>query len=146
MAFSNQHCFRLSPIFFVYEDRKNIADLIVETYSQLTVSVHYGQVIMSKLLWEKTDHYMTDNVSQNLEVVSLVAEIMRSDHKPNHLLCKSHMVKKLDNCNIDVLASIKTKVDLQEKMVAINPTLKPFFRGKEATVLSGIMTILKLVT
>ena len=148
LAFSDKQRFRLRPIFFAYEDRENIAYLIVESFCRLadSVSIHLNIVVVSKYLWEKTNNFMTDSVSKNLGVIDLVADMLKSEYKPHHILCKSHVVEKFDSCNINVLADLESRVNLQEKLIAINPSLKPFFRGKKAVVLSGIMAILKLVT
>ena len=89
---------------------------------------------------------MTDSVSKNLKIEDLVAEKLGSKHIPYHLLCKSHVVEKLDASNLNVLAAFKEKVKLQQHLEAINRALKPFFRGKKAVVIAGIQAILKLIS
>ena len=50
---------------------------------------------------------MTDSVSKNLKIEDLIGESLGSDHRPYHLLCKSHTVEKLDATNLEVLATIE---------------------------------------
>ena len=64
---------------------------------------------------------MTDSVSNNLNVKELVAEALQSNHKPYHLLCKSHFVKAFDCSNLDVLATVENQLNFHEKLTAINP-------------------------
>ena len=70
----------LRTMFFAYEDRKQITRLIIET---------------------------TDSVSKNLKVNELVAEASQFNHKPDHLLCKSHVVEAFDHYNLDMLATVE---------------------------------------
>ena len=67
-AFSSSEDFALRPVFFAYEDRQQIVDLLVETYHRLSLaaSVHLGQEITSKQLWGKTVSIMTDSVTKNV--------------------------------------------------------------------------------
>ena len=106
----------------------------------------YSRVITAKDLWENITHIMTDLVSKNLKIEDLVAEKLGSKHIPYHLLCKSHVVEKLDASNLDVLAAFEERVKLRQCLEAINPALKPFFRGKKAVVVADIQAILKLVS
>ena len=55
-------------------------------------------------------------------------------------------VEKLDSCNLTVLSDIEYKLKLCEKLEAVNPSLRSFFRGKKAIIVAGITAILKLVT
>ena len=148
LNFGNNKCFRLRPLFFAYEDRENIVKLILETYERLAIAagLALSQNVTAKILWEKTNHIMTDSVTKNLKVENFVAERLQSEYKPYHLLCKSHVVEKLDASNLTVLASLEDKVKLRQRLEAINPSLRPFFRGKKAVVVAGIQAILKLVT
>ena len=84
--------------------------------------------------------------SKNLKIEDLVAEKLGSKHIPYHLVCKSHVVEKLDTSNLDVLAAFEERVKLWQRLEAINPALKPFFRGEKAVVVAGIQAILKLVS
>ena len=97
-AFSSGEEFVLRPVFFAYEDRQQIVDLLVETYHRLllAVSVHLGQEITSKQLWEKSVSIMTDSVAKKLQIEDGIAETLNSIHIPYHLLCKSHTVEKTD--------------------------------------------------
>ena len=148
LIFSDGQRFRLRPIFFAYEDRVNIARLIVESYTRLshTVSVITNEKVDPKLLWEKTNNLMTDAVTKNLQIEDLIAASFGSTYMPNHLLCKSHTVEKMDQSNIKVLGDLESQVKLKEKLGLINPSLRPFFRGKKAICLAGITALLKLVT
>ena len=89
---------------------------------------------------------MTDSVSKNLKIEDLVAEKLGSKHAPYHLLCKGHVVEKLDASNLDVLAASEERVKLRQHLEAINPALKLFFRGKKTVVVAGILAILMLVS
>ena len=147
LNFSNNLRYRLRPIFFAYETKKNISDLIIETYKRLEESANIrSHKITAKELWEKTDAFMTDAVMKNLGVEKIVAERFRSEYKPYRLLCKSHTVEKIDDCNLKVLSKNERMVNLREKLENFNPALKPFFRGKKAVVLAGIHALTKLVS
>ena len=80
LIFSDCCRFPLQTMFFAYEDRKQITRLIIET---------------------------TDSVSKNLKVNELVAEASQFNHKPDHLLCKSHVVEAFDHYNLDMLATVE---------------------------------------
>ena len=47
-------------------------------------------------LWGKTDAVMTDAATKNLSIERHVANALRSDQIPYHLLHKSHTVETLD--------------------------------------------------
>ena len=140
--------FNLRPLFFAYEDRENISELIFETYSRLAAatSIALKQDIDANSLWGKTNNLMTDSVTKNLQIGELVAEKLQSLHVPYHLLCKAHVVEKFDATNLEVLASVEKCLKLRERMESINYALKPFFRGKSAIVVAGIYVVLKLVS
>ena len=96
--FSDQQKFRLRPLFFAYEDRKQITNLIVETYERLAAAATVFKKFEIKVtdLWERTDAFMSDVVAKNLEIEKTVPKIINSAHEPYHILCKSHTVEKLD--------------------------------------------------
>ena len=51
--------YNLRPLFFAYEDRENIAKLIIATYERLAVvgtSMKLGKDVITTGLWEKTIH------------------------------------------------------------------------------------------
>ena len=106
----------------------------------------YSCVIAANDLWENITHIMTDSFSKNLKIEDLVAEKLGSKHIPYHLLCKSHVVEKLDASNLDVLAAFEERVKLRQRLEAINPALNPSFRGKKTIVVAGVQAILKLVS
>ena len=101
--------------------------------------------ITSSQLWEQVDAFMTGSVAKNMDVEKMVPQIIRSNHIPYHLLCKSLTVEKLDKSTLDVLSQSEKCVSSKEKFESINSPLKPFFRGKIAIVESGISALLKLV-
>ena len=138
----------IGPLFFAYKDRENICRLIKETLERLSsaVALMYSCVITAKDLWKNITHIMNDSVSKNVKIEDLVAEKLGSKRIPYHLLCKSHVVEKLDASNLDVLAAFKERVKLRQCLEAINSALKPFFRGKKAVVVAGIQAIIKLVS
>ena len=61
LCFSNGGEYFLRPLFFAYEDRKQIAELLVETYSRLSVaaSVDKQESVTPAVLLGKTDAIMT---------------------------------------------------------------------------------------
>ena len=102
--------------------------------------------ITSSQLWEHVDAFMTDSVAKNLEVEKIVPQIIGSNHIPYHILCKSHIVEKLDKSNFDVLSKFEKSVSLREKFEFINPALlQPFFHSKIAIVGPRMSALLKLV-
>ena len=145
LSFSDGRDFELRPIFFAYEDREQIALLIVETFKRLAVASTESD-LCAKHLWENLYAIMTDSVSKNLHIEDIIADSLGSTHKPLHLLCKSHMVEKLDACNLEVLAKFEKKLNQRDVLEGINPRLKSFFRGKKTTVEAGIEAVLNLVS
>ena len=131
-----------------HEDRDNIVRLIIETYDRLALAatIMSTKSVSSLYLWKMTNSIMTDAVNKNLLIEDGVAEKLGTDYKPYHLLCKSHTVEKLDHCNLTVRADIEGKVKLRQKLEAINPSLRTFFRGKKVVAVADITVILKLVT
>ena len=148
LNFSTGERYNLRPVFFAFEDRENISNLIAETYKRLAVAAaaKLGVDIEPKDLWENTDNIMTDSVTKNLDIEVLIAEKLDSTHIPKHLLCNAHVVEMFDKTNLKVLAEIEQKLNLRHRLETINPALRPFFRGKDAVVLAGIDALLKLVT
>ena len=82
LYFSNGGEYFLRPLFFAYEDRKQIAELLVETYSRLSVaaSVDKQENVTPAVLLGKTDAIMTDSVSKNLKTEDLIGESLDSGH------------------------------------------------------------------
>ena len=112
----------------------------------VAVEVKLSAKVTAKYLWEKTDNIMTDSVSKNIGNGKLIAKKLGSNHIPNHLLCNAHVVEKFDATNLVILADVEHKLKLHERLETVNPSLRPFFRGKKAVVLAGIHALLKLVT
>ena len=140
--------FNLRPVYVAYEDRENIARVLAETYERLAVAaeVKMSTPVSAKELWEKTDNLMTDSVTKNLNIGPLIASKLGSSHIPKALLCNAHVVEKFDDTNLNVLADVERKLKLRERLEKINPSLRPFFRGKKAIVVAGIQALLKLIT
>ena len=148
LIFSDNRRFNLRPIFFAYEDRENIACLVIETYNRLAIaaSISTAEGVTAVMLWEKTTSFMTDSATKNLYVNELVAKYLNSSHVPWSLLCKSHCVEALDRSNLFVLALVEKQLGMKEKLEGINPALRSFFRGEKAVVVAGIKCLLNLVT
>ena len=62
--------------------------------------------------------------NKNLGIEETISNALGSTHQPYHLLCKSHTVKALDKCNLEVLAKIEKSIKQQEVFEQINPSLK----------------------
>ena len=78
LIFTNNLRFSLRPLFFAYEDRKNIVRLIVEIYIRLALTItSVDQAASAKDLWEKTTEIMTDSVSTNLKIEDGVADVLK---------------------------------------------------------------------
>ena len=61
-----QH-FSLRPLFFAYEDRENIAHLIVDTYECLVLTLSVDEeVVTPRKLWLKTTAIMNDSISKSI--------------------------------------------------------------------------------
>jgi len=57
--------YRLWPLFFAYEDREQIADLFIETYTRLAAAaadIALDSSVTALSLWENTNALMTDAV------------------------------------------------------------------------------------
>ena len=139
--------YRLRALFFAYEDRQQITDLFVETFSRLSMplNVSTDENIEPVRLWEKVDAIMTDALTKNLGIEEAVSTL-GSSHQPYHLLCKSHTIEALDRSNLEVLRKIEKSVKQQDVLEQINASLKSFFRGKKELVKAGIEALLSLIT
>ena len=148
LVFSDARRFRLRPLFFAYEDRQNIVRLFVETFERLAAaaSVSSTDVVTAHTLWSRVSNVMTDAASKNLGFEKEVSAALQTDHVPHHLLCKAHTVEALDASNLRVLSSVEQQVKLRQKIEAIDPSLRSFFRGRPAVVVAGIVALLKLIT
>ena len=95
IRFSDGREFVLRPMFFAYEDCEQIIELSAETFERLAAaaSIHEGRDNNTVTLWECIDAIMTDAVSKNLKIVEGISKLLGSNHKPHHLLCKSHTVE-----------------------------------------------------
>ena len=98
-------------------------------------------------LWEKTDALMTDAVNKNLKIENGIRQALDSTHIPVHVLCKSHTVKKLDACNLAVLAQFEKSAKQRETLESISPNLRFFLWGKQTiTVDAGIDALMSSVS
>ena len=84
LNFGGNDRYSLRPIFFAYEDRKQITRLIIETLQRLAflVTTKENQVVTAKVLWEKVMIIMTDSAEKNLHIEDSIALELRSQHKP----------------------------------------------------------------
>ena len=140
--------FVLRPLFFAYEDREQITELLIESLRRLATaaSLETANEVSVNDLWIQIDSFMTDAVAKNLKVTEEIAAAIQSDYQPIHLLCKSHTVENLDATNLEVLSNVEKTVKQRETFEQINPSLKSFFRGKKTTVEAGINAIVTLVS
>ena len=72
LSFSDGRDFELRPIFFAYEDRQQIANLIVETMKRLSVAATSSDS-SAKSIWEKLYAIMTDSVSKNHHIENIIS-------------------------------------------------------------------------
>ena len=105
-----------------------------------------GHNVTAADLWQNTTALMTDAVSKNLNVHRGISDALATEYVPLHLLCKSHTVEGLDRSNIQVLAEVERAVQLREKIEAVNPAIKRFTRGDKSVVITGIKSVLNLVS
>ena len=99
----------------IYEDRQQIAKLIVETLKRLSVAS--GGTSSVTDLWGNIYAIMTDAVTKNLHIEDEVAKMLHSDHKPHHILCKSHTCEKLDHPCIAALSEIENEIGYAELVI-----------------------------
>ena len=52
---------------------------------------------------------MTESAGKNLKIEDGVADVLKSNYKPYHLLCKSDLVEAFDRSNIEVLSIIENQ-------------------------------------
>ena len=81
----------MRPLVFAYEDKDNIVRLIVEIYERLVLTLSVDEeIITTRELWVKATAIITDSVSRNLKIEYGVADVLKTNYKPYHLLCKPH--------------------------------------------------------
>ena len=73
---------------------------------------------------------MTDAVTKNLKIEYTIAEKLKSDYIPIHVLCKSHTCEKFDACNVETLAELEAKVNLRQQIESMEPNLN-FFESQK---------------
>ena len=104
----------------------------MQAFSNTCSGFHMGKTAHHDWLCEK-----------NLKTEDPVSKKLGSKDTPYYLLCKSHVIEKIDASNLDVLIAFEESVKLRQHLEAINTALKPFFRGNKV-VCAGIQAILKL--
>ena len=78
---------------------------------------------------------MTDGVTKNLGVETLVSKLLGTSYVPMHTLRKSHTCEKLDECCIDALVEIGKKLKLSDMIAKRQPRLKSFLRQNRVSQL-----------
>ena len=53
-----------------------------------------------------------------------VADALKTNYKPYHLLCKSHLVQAFDRSMTEVLSEIERELQLRERFEMLNPGVK----------------------
>ena len=89
---------------------------------------------------------MTESVSKNLKIEDGVADVLKSNYKPYHLLCKFHPAEAFDRSNIEVLSKIENHLNFSEKLESIIPSVRSFLRGEKCVAVCGIKSILNLIS
>ena len=81
LNFSDGYQFVLRPLYFAYEDRKQIVDLLIESLPRLAnaASIETKCQITVNALWEKIESFMTDAVAKNLKVTEYIAVKIQSN-------------------------------------------------------------------
>ena len=85
-------------------------------------------------------------MSKNLKIEDEVTDVLKSNYKPYHLLCKSHLVESFDQSNIEVLSSTENQLNFREKLESINPSIRSFLCGEKCVAVCGIKSILNLIS
>ena len=89
---------------------------------------------------------MTNSVTKNLKIEDGVADVLKSNYKPYHLLCKFHPAEAFDRSNIEVLSKIENHLNFSEKLESIIPSVRSFLRGEKCLAVCGIKSILNLIS
>ena len=142
LIFSNIWRFSLRPLFIAYEDRENLVHLTVETYEHLALN----EVITPPELWVKITAIMTDSLNKNLKIEDGVADALKMNYKPYHLLCKSHLVETCYRSMIEVSSDIEKELQLRERFEMLNPSVKSSLRGEKSVAICGIKSTLNLIS
>ena len=121
--------------------------MIVETYISLALTItSTDQAVSATDLWEKATVIMTNSVSKNLKIDDGIADVLKSNYKPYHMLCKSHLVEAFDRSNIEVLSTTENQLNFREKFESINPSIRSFLCGEKCVANCGIRSILNLIS
>ena len=135
--------YHLRALFFAYEDRDQIAKLVYETLTRLSVAT--GGITTAMDLWHNIYAFMTDAVTKNLEVETMVSKMLGTDYVPLHILCKSHTCEKLDEGCINALVVIEKQLKLGDMIAKRQPRLKSFLRQNKCITICAMKALLKLV-
>ena len=130
--------FTLRALTFAYEDRDQIAKLVVETFERLATATNGTS--SAKDLWENVTAFMTDAASKNLKAEYLVAEKLGSEHIPYHFLCIANTCEKLDEWNKNTLVKFRETIEKRE------PRLKSFIRKSKSVTKAAMAVLLQLVS
>ena len=145
LVFTTTKFVPLRPLFFAYEDRKQIVNLICETLERLASTCDTNNITAS-FLCSKIDALMTNAASKNLDIENGVAQLLCSDHTPYHLLFKSHTCERLDTDILSPLTEIENKINIRSKILAQEPNLKSFVGNSKSIVQVALIALLKLVS
>ena len=139
----------LRSIAYAYEDRDNIARIIVESLKRIAAaaSAALRVDITAKQLWEKITFLSSDAVSKNHFIGKQVAQLLESEHEPIHVLCKSHTAGEgIDNALLSTLQnSLEVPLKLKQQLEEKYSSLRMFFRNT-TVVQAGMRALVKLVT
>lgn len=94
--------YRLRPLYLAFENRANAASIFVEQFKRLGFLCN----IEPKNVYEQINAIMTDSVSKMLGIEDLIADQLRSYHKPYHLLCVSHTVEGFTRAQTEVILEV----------------------------------------
>lgn len=126
------------PLFFLYEYREKITNLIKETLTSNWCSNNFRRLWSNSK--EPLEMYKCPyDCTKNLEIENSIGITLESDHRPLHLLCKSHTAETRDSTNQQILSEVEKTVKQKETSEAINPSLKLFWKGKGLLRNLGLM-------
>ena len=87
---------------------------------------------------------LTDSVSKNLEIETLIAASLASSHIPLHLICVTHTCEVFDSGNLLVLKHVEEKLDLKNKIMKSMRSLQSFL--SKGLIPAVITALCKLVS
>lgn len=132
--------FRLRPLFLAYEDRDNTVNIFVEQIKRLSTLAS----VNPEEIWRKVYAIMTDSVRKMLEIEKLIAEKLESYHIPLHFLCVAHTAEGFERKLLEVVLKIEKELQLREKVLNSNPSLKRFLVGQKSITEQAMVAFSKL--